>query len=87
MRIEILGTGCMRCRQLTDNVHTALERLGATAEVRKVEDMRDIVAYGVLGTPALVVDGRVMFAGRVPAPRELETYLAGADKAVDPPIR
>ncbi len=87
MRIEILGTGCMRCRQLTENVHTALERLGATAEVRKVEDMRDIVAYGVLGTPALVVDGRVLFAGRVPAPRELEGFLSGANQAVDPPVR
>ena len=81
MRIEILGTGCARCQLLTRNVQTALERLGATAEVRKVEDLQEIMAYGVLSTPALVVDGQVRFAGRVRAPQELEQYL-GASSAV-----
>lgn len=75
MRIEILGTGCARCQQLTLNVKTALERMGSTAEVHKVEDLQQIMAYGVMSTPALVVDGKVRFAGRVPAPRELEGYL------------
>ena len=75
MRIEILGTGCPRCQQLTQNVRTALERLGSDAEVHKVEDITQIMAYGVISTPALMVDGQVRFAGRVPAPRELEAYF------------
>lgn len=75
MRIEILGTGCARCHLLTQNVRTALEHLGFDAEVHKVEDIQQIMAYGVMSTPALVVNGKVQFAGRVPAPRELEEYL------------
>ncbi len=88
MRVEILGTGCARCHQLTRNVQTALERLGAEADVRQVEDPQQILAYGVMSTPALVVDGAVRLAGRVPGPEELQQYLAGppapADLAVTP---
>jgi small redox-active disulfide protein 2 len=75
MRIEILGTGCARCQLLARNVQAALDRMGTNAEVIKVEDLPQIMAYGVMSTPALVVDGRVMFAGRVPDPRDLERYL------------
>ena len=75
MRIEILGTGCARCQQLTHNVQAALERLGSPAEVHKVEDIQQIMAYGVMSTPALVVDGQLKFAARVPAPQDLEEYL------------
>ncbi len=75
MRIEILGTGCSRCQQLTQNVRTALTQLGSDADVVKVEDLKQIMAYGVLSTPALVVDGQVKLAGRVPAPKELEELL------------
>ena len=75
MRIEILGTGCGRCQQLTQNVRAALQHLGSGAEVHKIEDIQKIMAYGVMSTPALVVDGKVQFAGRVPTPRELEAYF------------
>ncbi|MEO7993828.1 MAG: thioredoxin family protein [bacterium] len=79
MRVEILGTGCARCQQLTENVRITLQRLGSDAEVHKVEDITQIMAYGVMSTPALVVDGLVKFSGRVPAPRELEAFLRPAD--------
>lgn len=75
MRVEVLGPGCPRCRQLSENVRTALARLGADVEVHKVEDLQQIMAYGVIGTPALAIGGKVVLAGRVPAPRELERYL------------
>jgi len=75
MRIEILGTGCARCQQLTQNVRTALEHLGSDAEVHKVEDIQQIMTYGVMSTPALVVDGQVKVVGKVPAPKELEGYF------------
>lgn len=82
MRVEVLGTGCARCQQLTQNVRTALERMGSDAEVHKVEDIQKIMTYGVMSTPALVVDGQVKFSGRVPAPRELEEFLRAPDAAV-----
>jgi len=75
MRIEILGTGCARCQQLIQNVRTALAHLGSDAEVHKVEDIQQIMTYGVMSTPALVVDGQLKFAGKVPAPKELEGYF------------
>lgn len=75
MRVEILGTGCARCQRLAGEVQATLERLGSHADIRKIEDLSRIMSYGVTSTPALVVDGRVRMAGRVPGPAELEEYL------------
>lgn len=65
MRIEILGTGCAKCKALEAGVREAVNELGILAEIVKVEDMVEIMKYGVMSTPALVVDGDVRTAGRV----------------------
>lgn len=65
MKIQVLGTGCAKCRQLSANAEKAVAALGLTVVVEKVEDLRDIMKSGVMTTPALVVDGRVRAAGKV----------------------
>ena len=64
MKIEILGTGCAKCKTLYENVKKAVEDIGMEAEIVKVEDIPSIMKYGVMSTPALVVDGKVMFSGK-----------------------
>lgn len=75
LTIEVLGSGCPTCRQLEANVHRALDALGLSATVTKVTDLAQILARGVSSTPALVVDGEVVLAGRVPSPSQLERLL------------
>ena len=78
MRIEILGSGCARCHGLKDSVRKALEKLGRDAEVVDVTDMQQIMAYGVMAVPALVIDGKVMLAGRVLSPEEAKKAIVDA---------
>ncbi len=75
MKLEILGSGCERCRLLTENTKAAVAELGIEAEVVKVEDMQAILAYGVMSTPALVVDGQVRLAGHIATPRQIRELL------------
>lgn len=75
MKIEVLGSGCSKCTELYDNVQKALALAGREAEVVKVQDIPTIVKYGVMMTPALVVDGTVKFSGRVAAPEEIRGLL------------
>ena len=75
MKIEILGTGCAKCKGLEASVRTALAELKITAEVVKIEDMMDIINFGVMATPALVLDGKVIFAGRAPSVSEIKDIL------------
>jgi small redox-active disulfide protein 2 len=75
MKIEVLGTGCAKCTTLYDNVKTALAELGKEAEVVKVQDIPSIMKYGVMSTPALVVDGQVKFSGKAPGVVELKGML------------
>ena len=75
MRIQVLGTGCAKCSELTKRTEAAVQQLRLEAPVEKVSDIREIMAFGVMSTPALVVDGKVKFAGRVPAVDELVTIL------------
>lgn len=65
MVIQVLGPGCKKCVQLYDNVLAALEALGIKAQVLKIEDMKAIAAFGVMSTPALVVDNQVKSVGKV----------------------
>ncbi len=65
MVIEILGTGCPKCKKLEANVKEAVEQLGIPAMVEKVTDLNDIMKYNVMMTPGLVVDGEVKFSGKV----------------------
>lgn len=75
MKIEILGTGCQNCRKLYDNVQQVVRELGLNAEVVKVEDIKEIMKYGVMSMPALAVDGVVKTAGKVPGKDELKKLL------------
>jgi small redox-active disulfide protein 2 len=75
MRIQVLGTGCAKCKQLTANAEQAVAELGVEATVEKVEDLREIMKLGVMTTPALVVDGAVRSAGKVLSPQDVKRIL------------
>ena len=75
MKIEVLGTGCAKCKTLYEAVQAALEQKGLAAEVVKVEDIPSIMKYGVMSTPALVIDGRVMFSGKTASVGEIAGML------------
>ena len=75
MIIKILGTGCSKCKKLEENVKEAVKELGIEATVEKVQDIKDIMAYGVMNTPALVVDEQVKVMGRVPSVEDIKKYL------------
>lgn len=74
-KIEVFGTGCMNCRKLEKNVKAAVKQLKAKAKIVKVEDLKEITARGIPITPALVVDGNLVSAGRVPDVDELKELL------------
>ena len=78
MDIKVLGSGCRNCNNLEQLTRDALGRLGLDATVEHVSDFEQIMAYGVMSTPALVIDGKVRVAGRVPKPDEIERMLAEA---------
>ena len=71
MKIEVLGTGCAKCKTLYENAKKAVEESGKTAEVLKVEEIPKIMAYGVMSTPALVIDGQVKFSGKLVSVAEI----------------
>lgn len=75
MKIEVLGTGCAKCKSLYENVKKALEESGTVAEVVKIEDIPSIMKYGVMSTPALVIDGQVKCSGRLATPEEIRGML------------
>lgn len=75
MNIKILGSGCTNCKKLEENTRKAVAELGIEATFEKVTDYKDIVSYGVMKTPGLVVDGKVKLTGRVPSKDEIKKYL------------
>jgi small redox-active disulfide protein 2 len=79
-QIKILGSGCAKCNQLADAVKTVIAAEGIEAEVQKIEDIQEIVSYGVMSTPGLVVDGKVVCSGKVPSNDELLQLLTAAPK-------
>jgi len=76
MDIKILGTGCPKCEKLEKETRSAAEELGLDFSIEKVTGVQDIMSYGVMMTPALVVDGDVKVAGKVPAREDLKKLLA-----------
>ncbi len=74
-KIQVLGTGCPKCKQLLANAEAAVKTLGAEAAVEKVEKITDIMKFGVMMTPALVVDGQVKSAGKVLSAEEIGKLL------------
>lgn len=75
MQIKILGSGCKKCIALADNTRTALDGLGQSAEIVKVTDFAQIAALGVMSTPALAFDDKVVSVGKVLTPAEIQTLL------------
>jgi small redox-active disulfide protein 2 len=74
-KIQILGTGCPKCKKLTESAEAAAKDLGIEYTLEKVTDIEKIMAYGVMMTPALVVDGQVKISGRVPSADEVKKLL------------
>ncbi len=75
-KIQILGTGCPKCRQLFANAEAAVQAAGIEAQIEKVDKLTDIMPFGVMVTPALAVDGAVKSAGKVLTPGEIRGFLA-----------
>ncbi len=75
MKIEILGTGCSKCVALLENTKQAVAKKGIFAQVEKVDDILKIMEYGVISTPALVIDGQVKSTGRLLSVDEVVTFL------------
>jgi len=75
MKIQVLGTGCHKCKTLAQITEQAVTELGIDAEVSKVTDLKEIMAMGVMMTPALAVNGTVKVTGRVPSVAEIKSML------------
>lgn len=78
MKIQILGTGCPKCKKMTEMAETAAKELGLNYEIEKVTDISRILDFGIMATPGLAVDGKVLVAGGVPAPEQMKRLLAQA---------
>ena len=78
MKIEILGPGCKNCESLERATKEALKQLEVDATVDKITDYGEIVAYGVMSTPALAIDGEVLISGRVPSVEQISELVASA---------
>jgi len=77
MKIEILGMGCATCNKLEDTVRQAVKETGIEAQVEHVTDIKQIMAYGVMTTPALVIDGKVVAAGKLPTLADIKIMIGG----------
>ncbi len=75
MTIKVLGPGCVNCRTLESRTREALSQLGLPASLEKVEDVKLIATYGIMRTPGLVIDGKVVFSGQVPTVDKLKEIL------------
>jgi small redox-active disulfide protein 2 len=75
MEIIVLGTGCPKCRTLEKVTREVVTEMGITANIRKEEDIVKIINYGIMNTPGLVINGKVIFSGRVPSSGELKELI------------
>ena len=75
MKIEILGTGCPKCKKTAENAEKAIKQLDIDAEIVKVEKINDIMDFGVMITPALAIDGEVKIAGKIPSPEQIVGWI------------
>ena len=75
MKIQILGTGCAKCNQLYQNAQQAVAELAVDAELEKVTDLNTIMAFGVMVTPALAIDGQVKTSGKVPSAEAIKDMI------------
>ena len=80
MNIKVLGPGCARCFELERKARRAVEELGIAANVEKISDIRKIIAYRIMATPGLVIEGKVKCAGRIPSVDEIKTWIRDAER-------
>lgn len=73
--IKVLGTGCANCKSTIALIEQVAQSKGVTVAVQKVEEIRDIMAYGVMSTPGVVIDGKVVHAGGIPSREKIELWL------------
>jgi len=78
MEIKVLGPGCANCKRLYQETERAVAQVGQPATITKVEAMEDIMAYGILRTPGLVIDEQVVASGRIPSASEIATLITTA---------
>ena len=74
-KIQVLGTGCAKCRKLAENAETAAKELGIEYELEKITDINEIMSFGVMLTPSLVIDGQVKVVGKAPSADEIKQML------------
>lgn len=75
-KLQILGTGCPKCKKLADNAEAAAKAMGMEYELVKITDINEIMKFGVMMTPALAVDGQVKTVGKIPEPEAIRDMLA-----------
>lgn len=75
MTIKILGSGCPNCKKLEENTKQAIKELGLDVNIEKVTDIGEITEYGIMATPAIVIDNEVKAAGRIPETEEIKNWL------------
>jgi small redox-active disulfide protein 2 len=75
MEIKILGPGCQKCKTLEKVTREVITEMGIKAEISKEEDIMKIMSYGIMNTPGFVINGKVIFSGRVPSPKELKEIV------------
>lgn len=75
MKIQILGTGCAKCEKLSVNAKQAADNLGLDYEMEKITELNQIMSFGVMTTPGLAIDGKVLVAGKVPSPADIEKLI------------
>lgn len=78
LNIKVLGSGCANCKKLEALVHEAVDSLGVTADIEKVTDMAAISSYAIMSTPGLVMNEKVVSAGRIPQKSEIEKWIKEA---------
>ncbi len=74
-KIQIFGTGCPKCIKLAENAESAARQLGIEYEIEKITDINEIINFGVMATPTLVVDGQIKVVGKVPSPEQIKQLL------------
>jgi small redox-active disulfide protein 2 len=75
MEIKVLGTGCPKCKALEKSAREVVTEMGIEAEITKVEDIMKIMEYGIMHTPGLVINGKVVVSGRLPSSKEIEQFI------------
>lgn len=83
MKIKVLGTGCPNCRKLYAEAEKAIALSGVNADLEKVENIEEIIKYGVMATPGLVIDKAVKASGRIPPSSEIASWIKAAAKSAE----